>query len=93
VVLDEMENSSVTQVAPLKDEGLPHQVVGCVVEILRFKRRRVNGRKAWVGLGDDMLLYQLHSCPRSKVRMRPLSRKISVSASTSVLMEENPAAL
>src|SRR5262249_31955294 len=66
-MLDEMIDGSVAQIPLLKDERLPHQIIGGIVEILRFKRRRVNGGKARVGLGDDMLRYQLHTRPRENV--------------------------
>src|SRR5215469_12750083 len=75
VVFDEMENSCVPQVAVLKDEGLPHEIIGGIVEVLGLKRRRINGSKAGVSLGDDVLLDQLHRYPQEKLRMRPTLEK------------------
>jgi hypothetical protein len=50
----------------LEDEGVPHQIVGSIVEILDCKRCRVNRSKPRVRAADDMLLYQVHTYPRKK---------------------------
>src|SRR5258708_32329453 len=67
-MLDEMEECSVTQIAALKDEGLPYQIIRRVVEVLGSKGSGVNHGKAAVAAADDVLFNQLHRCPP-----RPLS--------------------
>jgi hypothetical protein len=44
-VLDAMEYGGVAQIALLKADGVSHQLIGRIVEILRFEGRRVNGGK------------------------------------------------
>jgi hypothetical protein len=63
-LFNEVEDLYKAQIPVLKDEGLPDQIVGGVIEVLGLEGCRVNSRKAWVSLGDDVLLNQMHMCPR-----------------------------
>jgi hypothetical protein len=46
-----------------RDERLPRQIIGRIIEVLGRKRRRMNGGKSEVRLGDDLLFNQLYWCP------------------------------
>jgi len=64
----------VAQVDTLDDEALPELVVGRVVEVLGGEGRAVNGGKAPVGTGDDVLFNQVprcstRVCPRMAMKM------------------------
>src|SRR5262245_41633584 len=63
MVLDAAKDLGRGEVAALVDEGLPHEVVGGVVKALGGEGRRVDGGKAQVRSGVDLLLNQRHRCP------------------------------
>src|SRR5262249_4351649 len=63
VVLHAAMHLVVVEIPVLVDEGLPHDVVGRVVEVLGSEGRPVNHQKARVSPLDDMALNQLHQPP------------------------------
>jgi hypothetical protein len=46
----------ISQVAMLKNAGLPYKIVGSIVQVFRSERRRINGRITGIGCADTMLL-------------------------------------
>src|SRR5258708_21192918 len=62
-MLDEMEECSVTQIAALKDEGLPYQIIRRVVEVLGSNGGGVNHGKAAVAASHYGPVNQLHRRP------------------------------
>jgi hypothetical protein len=50
----------VVEIGALVDEGLTHQVIGPIVEVLRSESCRINGSEARVSAVDDMPFNQSH---------------------------------
>jgi hypothetical protein len=61
VAFDQVINRRVVQVAPLRDEGLAHEVVGGVPEVLGGKGGRIDRAIALILARDDVLFNQSHA--------------------------------
>jgi hypothetical protein len=55
----------VVKIDLFSDEGLPHNIVGSVIEVFGGERSAVNCLEAWVCLLDDMAFNQSHWLPPS----------------------------
>src|SRR5215831_11647603 len=55
----------VVEIATFMNEGLPHDVVGGIVEILGGESGAVNGLESGIGALDDVAFNQLHRRPPS----------------------------
>src|SRR5258708_35255041 len=60
VVLRAPMHFVVVEIDARVDERLAHDIVSGIVEVLGGEGCRIDGRKAWIGLLDNMTLNQLH---------------------------------